>query len=174
MPGLISCAGVTGSGCITYHAYATLLSGLKMSPETQQPPGSVLLTCIYIYTYLCLAFFSCTYMYKHVHEQGLLDVWIFIIYIMSQCCVCHMSVGTCYNSCRCTLHTCTCTCCMCVSIMCTHKEGRYSDGSHWSENSEHSESSQVDRNKFLLVAVRQTPTNVHTHTCMICIQTCTM
>ena len=29
MPGLISCAGVTGSGCITYHAYATLLSGLK-------------------------------------------------------------------------------------------------------------------------------------------------
>ena len=27
MPGLISCAGVTGSGCITYHAYATLLSG---------------------------------------------------------------------------------------------------------------------------------------------------
>ena len=30
--GLISCAGVTGSGCITYHAYATLLSGLKMSP----------------------------------------------------------------------------------------------------------------------------------------------
>ena len=23
--GLISCAGVTGSGCITYHAYATLL-----------------------------------------------------------------------------------------------------------------------------------------------------
>ena len=32
MPGLISCAGVTGSGCITYHAYATLLSGLKMSP----------------------------------------------------------------------------------------------------------------------------------------------
>ena len=44
MPGLISCAGVTGSGCITYHAYATLLSGLKMSPETQQPPGSVLLS----------------------------------------------------------------------------------------------------------------------------------
>ena len=42
--GLISCAGVTGSGCITYHAYATLLSGLKMSPETQQPPGSVLLS----------------------------------------------------------------------------------------------------------------------------------
>ena len=40
VPGLISCAGVTGSGCITYHVYATLLSGLKMSPETQQPPGS--------------------------------------------------------------------------------------------------------------------------------------
>ena len=28
MPGLISCAGVTGSGHITYHAYATLLSGI--------------------------------------------------------------------------------------------------------------------------------------------------
>ena len=24
MPGLISCAGVTGSGCITYHAYVQL------------------------------------------------------------------------------------------------------------------------------------------------------
>ena len=34
MPGLISSAGVTGSGHITYHAYVTLLSGLKMSPET--------------------------------------------------------------------------------------------------------------------------------------------
>ena len=44
MPGLISCAGVTGSGCITYHVYATLLSGLKISPETQQPPGSILYT----------------------------------------------------------------------------------------------------------------------------------
>ena len=41
VPGVISCAAVTGSGCITYHAYATLLSGLKMSPETQQPPGIV-------------------------------------------------------------------------------------------------------------------------------------
>ena len=44
MPGVISCAGVTRSGLITYHAYITLLSGLKMSPETQQPPGSVLLS----------------------------------------------------------------------------------------------------------------------------------
>ena len=35
MPGLISCAGVTGSGCITYHVYVTLLSGLKMSREAQ-------------------------------------------------------------------------------------------------------------------------------------------
>ena len=25
MPGLISCTGVTGSGCITYHAYATCI-----------------------------------------------------------------------------------------------------------------------------------------------------
>ena len=50
--GLISCAGVTGSGCITYHAYATLLSGLKMSPETQQPPvymkTGILSTTMYI------------------------------------------------------------------------------------------------------------------------------
>ena len=29
MPGLISCAGVTGSGRITYHTYVTLLSGLS-------------------------------------------------------------------------------------------------------------------------------------------------
>ena len=51
--GLISCAGVTGSGCITYHAYATLLSGLKMSPETQQPPGSVLLSaCIIMFLHV--------------------------------------------------------------------------------------------------------------------------
>ena len=28
-------AGVTRSGCITYDVYITLLSGLKMSPETQ-------------------------------------------------------------------------------------------------------------------------------------------
>ena len=41
MPGLISCAGVTRSGRITYHAYITLLSGLKMS---QKPPGSILLS----------------------------------------------------------------------------------------------------------------------------------
>ena len=29
IPGVISCAGVTGSGRITCHAHATLMSGLK-------------------------------------------------------------------------------------------------------------------------------------------------
>ena len=29
IPGIISCAGVTGSGCITCHAHVTLMSGFK-------------------------------------------------------------------------------------------------------------------------------------------------
>ena len=62
MPGLISCAGVTGSGCIAYHAYATLLSGLKMSPD---------ISCsMYmehdILTFVSKVFRSRIYMYMYV------------------------------------------------------------------------------------------------------------
>ena len=34
IPGFISCAGATGSGRITCHAHVTLMTGLKMFPET--------------------------------------------------------------------------------------------------------------------------------------------
>ena len=54
MPGLISSAGVTGSGRITYHVYLTLLSSLKMSCAQMYAVCNIL----YIYMYMyCLTSF---------------------------------------------------------------------------------------------------------------------
>ena len=49
----------------------------------------------------------------------------------------------------------------------TYIERSNPDGPHWSQNSKHSQSGQVHGHQLLLVAVRQTPTNMYIHTCNV-------